>query len=83
MNLINKIFGDPNEKTLKNLQPIVEKINNLEPDFEKLGDEEFKVKTENFKKEIGEISNDTTEPGETASAEGEAQKKTRKELKEE
>ena len=31
-----KIFGDPNEKELKRLQPIVEKINSYEPDILKI-----------------------------------------------
>ena len=34
--LIKKIFGDPNAKELKNIQPLVEKINALEPEMEKL-----------------------------------------------
>ena len=44
-----KIFGDPNEKELKRLQPIVEKISSYEPDILKLNDEELKNKTSEFK----------------------------------
>ena len=44
-----KIFGDPNKKELKRLQPIVEKINSYEPDILKLNDEELKNKTSEFK----------------------------------
>jgi len=44
-----KIFGDPNEKELKKLQPIVEKINSYEPDISKLNDEELKNKTPEFR----------------------------------
>ena len=40
---------DSNEKELRRLQPIVEKINELEPDFEKLGDDELRAKTDEFK----------------------------------
>jgi preprotein translocase subunit SecA len=40
--LFNKLVGDSNEKALKLLRPIVEEINELEPDFEKLSDEELK-----------------------------------------
>ena len=43
-----KIFGDPNEKELKRLQPIIEKINSYEPDISKLNDEELKNKTPKF-----------------------------------
>ena len=40
---------DSNEKELKRLQPIVERINSLESEFEKLGDAELRAKTEEFK----------------------------------
>jgi preprotein translocase subunit SecA len=47
-----KIFGDPNEKELKRLQPIVEKIGSYEPDILKLSDEELKNKTPKFKERL-------------------------------
>ncbi|MBA7499623.1 Protein translocase subunit SecA [subsurface metagenome] len=47
-----KIFGDPNEKELKRLQPIVEKINSYEPDILKLNDEELKNKTSEFRERL-------------------------------
>jgi len=47
-----KIFGDPNEKELKRLQPIVEKINSYEPDILKLNDGELKNKTLEFKERL-------------------------------
>ena len=47
--LIKKIFGDPNEKELKNIQPIVDKINALEPDMERMSDTNLKSKTSEFK----------------------------------
>ena len=40
---------DSNEKELKRLQPIVGKINELEPEFERLGDAELRAKTDEFK----------------------------------
>jgi preprotein translocase subunit SecA len=40
---------DSNEKELKRLQPLVESINQLEPEFEKLSDDELGAKTEEFK----------------------------------
>ena len=40
---------DSNEKELKRLQPIVERINSLEPEFEKLNDAELRAKTDEFK----------------------------------
>ncbi len=47
--LVKKVFGDSNERELKKLQPMVEKINNYEPDISKLNNEELKNKTAKFK----------------------------------
>jgi len=40
---------DSNEKELKRLQPNVDRINELEPEFEKLSDAELRAKTDEFK----------------------------------
>jgi preprotein translocase subunit SecA len=40
---------DSNEKELKRLQPLVDHINSLEPEFEKLTDAELRAKTDEFK----------------------------------
>ncbi|MFC1860258.1 preprotein translocase subunit SecA [Chloroflexota bacterium] len=40
---------DSNEKELKRLQPIVNKINELEPEFERISDAELRAKTNEFK----------------------------------
>jgi len=40
---------DSNEKELKQLQSVVERINSLEPEFEKLSDDELLAKTDDFK----------------------------------
>ena len=37
---------DSNEKELKRLQPIVSRINELEPNFERLTDAELRAKTD-------------------------------------
>lgn len=47
--LIKKIFGDPNAKELKNIQPLVEKINALEPEMERLSSANLQAKTQEFK----------------------------------
>ena len=52
MSIITKIFGDANEKFLKKLQPVVEKINSLESEFEKLPDEKLKEKTQEFRERL-------------------------------
>jgi len=50
-----KLFSrltDSNEKELKRLQPIVERINALEPDFERLSDEQLRAKTDEFRSRL-------------------------------
>ena len=49
---LKTLFGDPNEKKLDELRPIVEEVNALEADYEDLGDEELKAKTSEFKDRI-------------------------------
>ncbi len=36
-----KILGDPNDKELKRIQPIVDEINTLEPGFVDLSDQQL------------------------------------------
>nr|MBC8452978.1 preprotein translocase subunit SecA [Chloroflexota bacterium] len=40
--LFNKIVGDSNEKALSQIQPLVDEISELEPDFESMSDEALK-----------------------------------------
>ncbi len=49
MGLINKVFGTHSERELKRINPIVDKIEALEPEYIKLTDEELKNKTKEFK----------------------------------
>ncbi len=49
MTFLTKIFGDPNKKVIDGLQPIVERINSLEPAISALSTNELKAKTEEFK----------------------------------
>lgn len=51
---LNKIFGDPNEKAVKKLKPIVLKINQLEKRIQSLSDEKLKNQTAKFKKLLSE-----------------------------
>ncbi|HAI74388.1 MAG TPA: hypothetical protein DCS28_04260, partial [Candidatus Moranbacteria bacterium] len=51
MSLLKKLFGS-NEREIAKLKPIVEKINALENQMEKLSDDELRAKTVEFKKRI-------------------------------
>ncbi len=53
--LIEKILGDPKKKQIKKMQTLIEKINEIEIDFQlKLSDEDIPKKTDEFKKRIAE-----------------------------
>lgn len=52
MSLLTKLFGDPNAKVLKEIQPLVDRINALEPEFTALTDEALKAKTPAFKERV-------------------------------
>jgi preprotein translocase subunit SecA len=45
---------DSNERELKRLQPLIDHINSLEPDFEKLSDAELRAKTDEFKARLAD-----------------------------
>jgi preprotein translocase subunit SecA len=45
---------DSNEKELKRLQPVVDQINSLEPEFEKLTETELRAKTDEFKARLAD-----------------------------
>ncbi len=54
MGLLEAIFGTKNDREIKKMRKIVDKINALEPEYEKLSDEELRGKTEEFKKRLAE-----------------------------
>ena len=51
-NFLTKIFGSKNERELKKIQPIVEKINVLEPQIQAMSDEKLKAQTELLKERL-------------------------------
>ncbi|WP_170588190.1 preprotein translocase subunit SecA [Ruegeria arenilitoris] len=52
--LAKKVFGTPNDRKIKATRPLVDKINALEPEFEKLSDDDLKAKTEELRKRANE-----------------------------
>ena len=52
MSIISSFFGDANERYIKSLKPIIEKINSLEEEVSKLSSEELKLKTKELKEKI-------------------------------
>ena len=61
--LLGKIFGTKNEREVKRLQPRVGAINALEPEIQKLSDDQLRAKTAEFRARIQErLSSIADEP---------------------
>ena len=54
MGILKKIFKTYSEKEIKRIMPIVQKINDLESEIQKLSDAELRNKTDYFKKQLSE-----------------------------
>jgi preprotein translocase subunit SecA len=52
MSLFDKLFGDPNAKEIKRLEPKVAEINHLEEKIQKLSDKQLKDRFQAIKKEV-------------------------------
>src|SRR5215813_5320739 len=69
LDLIKKIVGTKNDREIKRIRPYVERINALEPDYQKLTDAELRGKTDEFKKRLQEATAEFRQSLEEASAE--------------
>ena len=54
MNLFTKMFGTHSERELKLIYPLVDRIEALRPEMQKLSDEELKGKTKEFKQRLAD-----------------------------
>ena len=52
--LAAKVFGTRNEREIKRLMPRVEAMNALEPEMQKLSDEQLRAKTDEFRRRVQE-----------------------------
>jgi len=52
LNFLTKVFGSKNERELKQLQPLVESINALEPEMQAMSDEQLKAQTAALKQRL-------------------------------
>jgi len=52
--LLEKVIGTYSERELRRIEPIVDKIESLEPQMKALTDEQLKAKTQEFKKRLSE-----------------------------
>ncbi len=60
--LLGKVFGTRNEREVKRLQPRVAAINALEPEIQKLSDDELRAKTAGFRARIQERLSSLADP---------------------
>ncbi|MFA6436754.1 MAG: preprotein translocase subunit SecA [Candidatus Paceibacterota bacterium] len=60
MGILSKIFGDANKKYTDGLRPIIDQVNNFEPELEKLSDVQIKEKSIKLKHSVenGELTVD-------------------------
>ena len=58
---LTKVFGSSNQRFLKSIQPMVEKINSLESSVKALSDDELRARTTTFKERIQTAVSDTTD----------------------
>ena len=54
VSVLQRVLGDPNEKAIKKLTPIADEISELEPDFQKMTDEELQGMTLEFRTRLAE-----------------------------
>ncbi len=52
--VLNTVFGDPNLKEIKKLEPLVEEVNQLEPEMQQLSADELRQMITEFREEITE-----------------------------
>ncbi len=52
--VLTKVFGSKNERVLKQIQPLVNRINELEPEIEKLDDTALAAKTVAYKERVAQ-----------------------------
>ncbi|MBT4889771.1 MAG: hypothetical protein HON65_09485, partial [Rhodospirillales bacterium] len=50
--IAKKLFGSSNDRFLKTLQKHVDSINAMEPELEKLSDDEIRAKTDQFREKL-------------------------------
>ncbi|MFI0488526.1 MAG: preprotein translocase subunit SecA [Yersinia sp. (in: enterobacteria)] len=55
--LLTKVFGSRNDRTLRRMRKVVELINHMEPEIEKLTESELRAKTDEFRQRLlkGEV----------------------------
>jgi preprotein translocase subunit SecA len=61
---IAKIFGTSNEREIKRIVPLMERVNVIEPETKQLSDEQLRAKTDEFRQRIRERLDAVEDPDE-------------------
>lgn len=59
--ILKRVFGTASDREIKKLIPIIEEINSIGESFKSISDKELLVKSEGYKKKIGEYTHNLTE----------------------
>jgi preprotein translocase subunit SecA len=59
---LTKVFGSSNQRYLKTIQPIIARINELEPSVKRLSDEQLRERTLSFKEQVARAVADARDP---------------------
>ncbi|HET6972475.1 MAG TPA: hypothetical protein VFH96_00550, partial [Pyrinomonadaceae bacterium] len=58
---LTKVFGSSNQRFLKSIMPLVDKINSLEPSVKALSDDELRGRSAQFKERLQKAVADVTD----------------------
>ena len=53
--ILRKVLGSKNQREVKRIRPLVEKINQLEQEFQTLTEDQLREKTAQWKKDLANI----------------------------
>jgi preprotein translocase subunit SecA len=62
--VLTKVFGSSNERFLKSIRPIIAQINELEPQVQKLSDDQLRERTASFQAQIADAVKDISDKDE-------------------
>src|SRR3954468_4161447 len=59
---LTKVFGSSNQRWLKSIQPVINRINELEPTVKRLSDDELRARTVQFKETVARAVAEVSDP---------------------
>jgi preprotein translocase subunit SecA len=59
---LTKVFGSSNQRYLKTILPVIDRVNELEPAVKRLSDEELRARTSEFKERVARAVENASDP---------------------